>query len=167
MSLSYIIMQIIFMRDQCATKQDFQSLIKMLFFFISMLFFSNSCASYKIPTSDFHAVYPCGPSDSRTLASLPNQAEALDHPLYQTIPRHRCQIRWFDLGHWSTWTLFGNDDDGIFGEEPTANYRLEERPDYKKAFLWWCRNPLHNFCFYVIGSAERTNSEITFFSEAF
>jgi hypothetical protein len=25
--------------------------------------------------------------------------------------------------------------------------------------MWWCRNPLHNFCYYVIGSADRCNSE--------
>jgi hypothetical protein len=67
----------------------------------------------------------------------------------------------FDLGHWMMWALFGNDDDGIFGEEPTAHYRTKMCPSLGKACLWGWRNPLHNFCFYVIGSADRCNSELT------
>lgn len=87
--------------------------------------------------------------------------KARSHWLYTFVPRHRCQIRPFDVGHWMLWSLFGNDDDGIFGEEPTANFRADAPPTFCKAFLWNWRNPLHNFCFYVIGSADRCNDEWT------
>jgi hypothetical protein len=83
------------------------------------------------------------------------------HRLYQLIPPHRDVIVWYDVGHWCTWTLFGNDDDGIFGEGPCAHYRQDQPNDYAKALAWGCRNPLHNFCFYVIGSAYRKNSGFT------
>lgn len=91
-----------------------------------------------------------------------NRQEASAHWLYQFIPRHRSQIRWYDLGHWTTWMLFGNDDDGIFGEFSKSGYRLNQDVCFSKALDWACRNPLHNFCFYVIGSAHRQNSEFTF-----
>ena len=57
--------------------------------------------------------------------------------------------------------LFGNDDDGIFGEEPTAKYHISKPNTVGKAAGWAFRNPLHNFCFYVIGTANCVNSEFT------
>jgi hypothetical protein len=114
------------------------------------LFLMCGCASYKIKTEEFQE--PC---------MDPNKQEALGHWLYKIVPRHRCQIRWYDVGHWCTWTLFGNDDDGIFGEESTAHYRPYQKVNFGKALAWKCRNPFHNFCFYVIGSAHRRNSELT------
>jgi hypothetical protein len=80
--------------------------------------------------------------------------------MYAVIPRHHSQIRWFDVGHWTTWTLFGNNDDGIFGEDdPSDRHTAEITPE--GAFLWWVRNPLHNLTFYVIGSAYTKNSAFT------
>ncbi len=87
--------------------------------------------------------------------------QARDHWLYDIIPRHRTQIYWYDVGHWITWALFGNDDDGIFGEEPTSHFYCNESPSLWKATAWGCRNSLHNFCFYVIGSAYEENDEFT------
>jgi hypothetical protein len=83
------------------------------------------------------------------------------HPLYRVIPRYRSEIRWYQVGKWATWALLGNEDDGIFGEEPTAGNWSHRPLDYKRALLWNLRNPLHNFNFYVIGSADRVNSEFT------
>ena len=105
-----------------------------------LLVLLTGCMKYKIPTE-----------------SLPYPNESLDHPLYEIIPRHRCQLAWYDVGHWTSWMIFGNDDDGIFGEP--ANYHEKQSPGLKKALAWQLRNPLHNFCFYVIGSAQRQNSE--------
>lgn len=105
----------------------------------------NSCAPYKIPTENLPEAGKIGKTISRKIE--------LKHPLYRIIPRHRCQIEWFDLPHWITWALFGNDDDGIFGEEV-------KRGKKRGALRWFLRNPLHNFTFYAIGSAERHNSEI-------
>lgn len=77
-------------------------------------------------------------------------------PLYRVIPPNRDSIQKNDLPHWTLWALFGNDDDGIFGEK--AHFREDDPDDLKKAFLWWIRNPFHNLFFYVIGSANRQNS---------
>lgn len=122
--------------------------------FLFFLFFSG-CSSYKIPTNTFEV------SNIEKTSTCTLKKAALEHPLYHFIPRHRSQICWFDVGHWATWMLFGNDDDGIFGEEPSASYHLKEDISTWKAFRWSCRNPLHNFCFYVIGSASRRNSQLT------
>lgn len=100
------------------------------------------CAPYKIPTNEL-----C--------------EESSVHWLYNYIPRHRSQIAWYDAGHWIMWGLLGNDDDGIFGEGLKAHYEPEKPPSLGKAMKWQIRNPLHNFCFYVIGSANRENSEFT------
>lgn len=105
----------------------------------------TSCASYRTMSDD----------------SFSSDAD-MHHLLYSCIPRHRSQIKWYDVGHWTTWALCGNDDDGIFGEK--VPFRKEEPNDGKKALRWWFRNPLHNFCFYVIGSAHRKNSEFTLFA---
>lgn len=131
------------------------------YFFTVNLLLLSGCTSYKIKTESFL----CFPSDNDPNA-FEKKRQALEHPLYQIIPRHRCQIKWYDIGHWITWTLFGNDDDGIFGEESTAKYRSHKKPSLSKALAWAARNPLHNFCFYVIGSAYRENSEITLISIA-
>lgn len=108
-----------------------------------VLFFLTNCAPYRIPTQ-----------------CLELDEKGLNHPLYSVVPRHRCQIRPLDMGHWITWMLFGNDDDGLFGEGKKANYCLDTPPSTFKALRWTMRNPLHNFCFYVIGSAHRTNRKI-------
>lgn len=121
--------------------------LKLLFIAI----FLSGCASYKIPTAAFREHVPYHK----------NKNEALEHWLYRVIPRHRCQIRWYDVGHWTTWMLFGNDDDGLFGEEMDALYLVDEPISGRKALKWGLRNPLHNFCFYVIGSAHRPNSAFT------
>lgn len=84
-----------------------------------------------------------------------------NHPLYTIIPSHRLQIHWYDFLHWTTWMLFGNDDDGIFGEGKSANFCPNQPPTVKKALAWYGRNPLHNFFFYTIGSANRSNSQFT------
>ncbi len=108
----------------------------------SIIILFSGCASYKIPPSEL-----CETTS--------------EHWLYDVIPRHRSQIAWYDAGHWIAWSLLGNDDDGIFGEGPHANYKPEEPASVAKALKWEGRNPLHNFCFYLIGSAHRTNSEYT------
>ena len=55
------------------------------------------------------------------------------------------------------WALLGNDDDGIFGEK-TSDFQGEL--SCSRALACQLRNPLHNFCFYVIGSADRCNDEL-------
>lgn len=124
--------------------------IKRLFQLGILAFIFHSCIPYKIPTETFI-----------THCSSVEEKDALQHWLYRVIPRHRCQIRWFDLPHWASWMLLGNDDDGIFGEGPKAHYLEDQPADFRKAMRWALRNPLHNFCFYTIGTAWCRNSEIT------
>lgn len=132
------------MQPYCARFPD----LKLLFIAI----FLCGCASYKIPTDVFRV-------EEDHCPGCKNYNQALSHWLYDLIPRHRSQIRWYDMGHWTSWILFGNDDDGIFGENWT--FHLDQPISGLKALKWGMRNPLHNFCFYVIGSAHRHNREIT------
>lgn len=109
---------------------------------VIVLFILNGCAPYKVPTESFKAV---------------------PHPLYKTIPRHRSQIQWYDGLHWTTWALFGNDDGGLFGENHPHPYKPKQEANGFKALQWGFRNPLHNFCHYVIGTAYCQNSEFLLF----
>lgn len=109
-----------------------------------LLFLMCGCASYKVPTESF-------------TNGKGTHEEALSHWLYTVVPRHSSQIEWYDAGHWLSWSLLGNDDDGIFGEE--SNYKPDLPNGVAKASCWFFRNPLHNFCFYVIGSSQRVNPE--------
>lgn len=124
--------------------------------FLCFLLLLPSCIPYHYETRFFTS--SCEPCDEITER---NVELARSHWLYRIVPRHRTQIRWYDLGHWTSWSLFGNDDDGIFGEEPTADFRKCSPPSVGKALAWAYRNPTHNFCFYVIGSAGRVNDEFT------
>ncbi|MFT4551950.1 MAG: hypothetical protein ACI9S8_000571 [Chlamydiales bacterium] len=129
-----------------------------LAFFFSF-FLLSSCASYKVQTQDLQV----GHKDEFTTAKAQElRKEGRNHWLYVAVPRHRSQIQWYDMGHWSTWGLLGNDDDGIFGEEPTAGDWSDHRIGSFRALEWGIRNPLHNFTFYVIGTAQFENSEVTF-----
>jgi len=124
-------------------------------FLFMLLLVLPGCASYKVATQDIALPQQVEISDEEIVPTK----EARAHWLYSVIPRHRSQIRWYDVGHWCTWALFGNDDDGIFGED--AGYRQGLPNDGSKALAWGLRNPFHNLCFYVIGSAHRSNSEFT------
>ena len=115
---------------------------------LSLLFCCFSCTSYKLPTHNY------------TKKLQPKTKElVLEHWLYTVVPRHRSQIHWFDLPRWGTWALFGNDDDGVFGEEETAKFKTDKEISFSRALDWNLRNPLHNFTFYVIGQAQFKNSE--------
>lgn len=50
------------------------------------------------------------------------------------------------------WALFGNDDDGYFGDD---RWRAGRTKTLGLALQWWLRNPFHNLFFYVIGIADR------------
>lgn len=76
--------------------------------------------------------------------------------LYTYIPQNHAHIKPYDLEAWTAWALFGNDDDGIFGEKTPL---FEGDFSLMAALAWQARNPLHNLCFYVIGSADRINDE--------
>ncbi len=127
-----------------------------LFAALSSLLLMTSCAPYRFETISFLEEDPLYEQQIYV-----NKKQALQQPLYNFIPRHRAQIYWYDIGHWMPWMLFGNDDDGIFGEERSAHFQLDKPNNGMKALAWGVRNPLHNFCFYVIGSAYTCNSEFT------
>ena len=63
-------------------------------------------------------------------------------------------LRWLRI----LWALFGNEDDGIYGDE---KWRAGRNPSPWLAIAWWFRNPFHNLFFYVIGVADRPR---TFYS---
>lgn len=100
---------------------------------------------------------PCQPA--KIPEGSENQQLAAAHYLYTIVPRQRSQIQWYDFGRWTLWAVVGNDDDGIFGER-VAGFHPELAPSMGRALLWTLRNPLHNFCFYVIGSADRINNAL-------
>lgn len=123
--------------------------------FILLQLLLSGCASYRCPVSRVNRPL-CADSVHKN-----NLSEASRSPLYRAIPRHRCQIKCYDVPHWTAWAVLGNDDDGIFGEHQRRPYKPEMRNTCRKALCWWARNPLHNFFHYVIGSAHRVNSEFT------
>lgn len=81
------------------------------------------------------------------------------HWLYDYIPEHRQEIKKCEGGKWAAWAIFGNDDDGLFGEKKT---NFEGDLTLQQALCWQIRNPFHNFCFYVIGTADKQNDEFVF-----
>src|SRR3990167_9825160 len=78
------------------------------------------------------------------------------HWLYTIIPPARKDT---SAWNWLFWALLGNDDDGIFGEGPRSGdawlAQWGNELSLKRFWAWQTRNPLHNFFFYVIGSADR------------
>ncbi len=127
-----------------------------LLIFCCMLTLLSGCVPYHYDTCHFTGI--CEPCDPVTEENI---ELSRSHWLYKVVPRHRSQIRWYDLGHWTSWALFGNDDDGIFGEEPTAYFCKGSPPSLPKALAWAWRNPTHNLCFYALGSAHCVNDEFT------
>lgn len=49
------------------------------------------------------------------------------------------------------WALFGNEDDGYYGDD---TWRAGRPKTLVLGVKWWLRNPAHNWCFYVIGFAD-------------
>jgi hypothetical protein len=52
---------------------------------------------------------------------------------------------------WLAWALFGNDDDGIYGD---LNWNPTQEKTWQRAVLWWLRNPFHNALFFVLGTGH-------------
>lgn len=134
--------------------------VSFLLLYSCIFFLATSCLPYKVKTEDFFAKQE-KKGEEQSLELL-NAAHS--HYLYHLVPRHRSQVYWYDVPHWMTWAMFGNDDDGIFGEESTAKYETKRKIGILRALFWSIRNPLHNFSFYVIGSAYVENSEVVLFS---
>lgn len=97
-----------------------------------------------------------------------------DHWLYNYIPKNQNELATKPCWQKIAWGLFGNDDDGIFGEGPHSGHRWIERwggkvdkkeakvfePGkicFKRFLSWQARNPLHNFTAYVIGFKKAKN----------
>lgn len=72
--------------------------------------------------------------------------------LYKIIPRNILTSRIWQLPFWTIW---GNDDDGIYGEQTTAGDWTKLPIGFRRFVAWQLRNPLHNFTFYIIGFAWR------------
>lgn len=92
---------------------------------------------------------------------LEGQYRGLKHWLYDWIPVHRDDLSWTEPHKAVLWALFGNDDDGIFGEGPHSGRDwLDDwgsEISLKRFAAWQLRNPLHNFMFYAIGRAGTPN----------
>ncbi len=121
----------------------------------------SSCASYKYPTQCYYVQAQISLSEEESVLYHDYQDKALCHWLYNFVPRHRTQIRSYDLGHWLAWAFWGNDDQGVFSEAHLPLFNPCQDIGVKKALAWMLRNPLHNFCYYVIGSAHVQNDEFT------
>lgn len=71
------------------------------------------------------------------------------HWLYRYVP-----FGSGDANGWRklTWAIFGNDDDGIFGEGAKVWWPevAKEKATFWIAVRWWCRNPMHNLFTRVI-----------------
>lgn len=70
----------------------------------------------------------------------------------QFFPRRKLTTPWAMRWLRIVWALFGNEDDGIYGDE---KWRAGRAKTWNLAVIWWFRNPFHNLFFYVIGVADR------------
>jgi hypothetical protein len=120
------------------------------------------CAPYKYPTSCYYIKPETHICKKEYFLYENYQEKAAQHWLYRIVPRHRSQILWYDFGHWFTWALIGNDDHGIFSEAQLPLFKPECPVGLYKALAWMVRNPFHNFCHYVVGSADKKNDEWVF-----
>lgn len=57
--------------------------------------------------------------------------------------------------NWLVWALFGNEQDGIYGD---SNWNPEGKTDAWTAVKWWFRNPLHNLTWHVIGFVQESTT---------
>jgi len=108
----------------------------------------SGCLPYRQPTADFANLRSPDPADRYHDV----RAEAAANPLYKIVPRNRKQIAWYDVPHWLSWALVGNEHDGIFGEDTNPPYT--QTLNGKSFLAWQVRNPACNFCFFVIGSGD-------------
>ncbi|PWU11498.1 MAG: hypothetical protein C5B50_23220 [Verrucomicrobia bacterium] len=112
-----------------------------LFLFVSLL---CSCSTYKIPSTAY------GPQPDDPHCEI--RQKAVRSSIYNYVPRKREQLRPLDI-RWLTWCLAGNEDDGIFGEY-AGKKPYSTNINFKTYCSWSIfRNPIHNFTFYVIGTA--------------
>ncbi len=52
---------------------------------------------------------------------------------------------------WLLWALFGNDEDGLYGERSGVPGYEPDRPrTFWLRLCWWCRNPFHNLTWHVL-----------------
>lgn len=67
--------------------------------------------------------------------------------LYKIIPKS-----WNDCKLWQIpfWVLFGNDEDGIYGERGGVPSYQGVAPSYWQFVRWQTRNPAHNLFFHVL-----------------
>ncbi|AWI53224.1 hypothetical protein DEH84_07105 [Aquabacterium olei] len=68
-----------------------------------------------------------------------------------TLPARRHVVGWRKKID-PIWLLFGNEDDGWYGD---ATWRAGRPESIGLAVLWWLRNPCHNLTWYLIGVADR------------
>lgn len=122
----------------------------------SSLALSSGCASYKVSTPDYAQQNPNKYASTDTNSLL--RTNAKQHFLYHVVPLSSEQIKPYDIGHWITWNLFGNENNGIFGEDCNKPYSTNINA---KTFLsWTTRNPSSNFTKYTLG--KRTEKRNTF-----
>ncbi|MEK6933888.1 MAG: hypothetical protein AABW75_03365 [Nanoarchaeota archaeon] len=107
---------------------------------LSLAILSSGCATYKISTQNYYSPRNDGFDEIRQ--------NALENRLYEVIPRHKEQVKFYDLPHWIPWALMGNDDNGIFGEDK-GSIPYKQEINAKTFCSWTTRNPMHNFMFYV------------------
>lgn len=69
------------------------------------------------------------------------------HWLYKIVPPTRPVL--YDP-RIITWALFGNDEDGIFGERSRIWSTDHPKQTFKVFLMWWKRNPLYNLFAHVI-----------------
>lgn len=98
-----------------------------------------------------------------------------NHWLYDYIPHNQSELSQKSCVQKITWAVFGNDDDGIFGEGPKSGRNWTEKwggnivgnchapgeISFKRFLMWQIRNPLHNFSAYVVGFKGEKNIQYT------
>lgn len=117
------------------------------------LIINAGCVSsgYKKPTTAFLGSYE---KQAAAEIALETRKKALEHMAYDFIPFQREQMHFCDPRH-IIWYLFGNDDDGIFGEGQSTEKPYSENISCLTHIKWnYLRNFGHNMKYYPpLGSA--------------
>lgn len=60
---------------------------------------------------------------------------------------------------WFVWAFFGNDLDGVDAQSEQSKDWKPHLTGWRRRVAWWCRNPMHNFLWHVLGCVDHATMQ--------